>query len=155
MADPLSPSYLKHHVPVSAGGQLGANASSFCMAYLEQPVVVALSNGAPTSFSDCLFARQTYENMSDVDLIILIFAFVLLAMQVANELKEEGIISGSQRQSLNAYLAYGDGWPFHHHHLHFSWDWEDGEVFRAQPADQQCGHLTPSAVPGWPEKMHH
>jgi hypothetical protein len=27
---------------------------------------------------------------------------------------------------MKSYLAYGDGWPFHQHHLHFSWDWEDG-----------------------------
>jgi hypothetical protein len=21
-------------------------------------------------------------------------------------------------------MAYGSGWPFHHHHMHFSWVWE-------------------------------
>jgi hypothetical protein len=47
-------------------------------------------------------------------------------MDAAEELRGEGLLSFGDVQKMRSYLAYGDGWPFHQHHLHFSWDWENG-----------------------------
>ena len=47
-------------------------------------------------------------------------------IDAAKALKTEGILKSADVQRMKSYLAYGDGWPFHQHHLHFSWDWEDG-----------------------------
>ncbi len=44
----------------------------------------------------------------------------------ADDLRSEGKITANQRSRMDSYLAYGDGWPFHQHHLHFSWTWESG-----------------------------
>jgi len=44
----------------------------------------------------------------------------------AAQLQLQGLVTSSEIQRFDWYLASGDGWPFHHHHLHFSWDWEDG-----------------------------
>jgi len=44
----------------------------------------------------------------------------------ADDLRSEGKITANQRSMMDSYLAYGDGWPFHQHHLHFSWAWESG-----------------------------
>jgi hypothetical protein len=46
-------------------------------------------------------------------------------LAVADDLMDEGLISRTDVQNLNTYMAYGDGWPFHHHHMHFSWAWEE------------------------------
>ena len=43
-----------------------------------------------------------------------------------DDLVDEGVLTNGQKNKIRNHLAYGDGWPFHHHHLHFSWDWEDG-----------------------------
>jgi hypothetical protein len=48
----------------------------------------------------------------------------------AAELEEEGLITREQRQRVQGLMAYGDGWPFHHHHIHLSWQWEDGHEER-------------------------
>jgi len=55
---------------------------------------------------------------------------------MAYELEEDGLIDSSTRSKLTySHLAYGDGWPFHHHHLHFSWLWEEGYEGREAPAE--------------------
>ena len=38
----------------------------------------------------------------------------------------EGLLSSSDITNLSSYTAYGDGWPFHHLHMHLSWTWESG-----------------------------
>ena len=47
-------------------------------------------------------------------------------IDAAKDLKDEGLLKFADVQRLQTYLAYGDGWPFHQHHMHFSWDWENG-----------------------------
>ena len=54
---------------------------------------------------------------------------------MAYELEDDGIIDADARSRLIGYLAYGPGWPFHHHHLHFSWNWEGGFEGREAPVD--------------------
>jgi len=56
----------------------------------------------------------------------------------AQDLKGEGLLSSSDVSRLNSYMAYGDGWPFHHHHLHFSWAWESGHADRTAPPPEGC-----------------
>jgi hypothetical protein len=47
-----------------------------------------------------------------------------VVLPMAEELEDEGLIDNASQ--FDWKLAYGDGWPFHHHHIHFSWQWEDG-----------------------------
>jgi len=47
-------------------------------------------------------------------------------IEAADDLLASGAISQYQRNRFDSKLAWGSGWPFHHHHLHFSWDWEAG-----------------------------
>jgi hypothetical protein len=54
----------------------------------------------------------------------------------ASDLKNDGLLTYNDVQRMKSYLAYGDGWPFHQHHLHFSWDWEDG--WFDSESDQGC-----------------
>ncbi|MEE2829084.1 MAG: hypothetical protein VX498_07845 [Myxococcota bacterium] len=56
-------------------------------------------------------------------------------LPMAYEMEDEGLISSSIRGKIVSRMAYGDGWPFHHHHLHFSWNWEDGFEGREAPVD--------------------
>ena len=51
-------------------------------------------------------------------------------------LEDDGLITSSQRSSFTYKLASGDGWPFHQHHMHFSWSWEVG--YERDAAPQGC-----------------
>jgi len=44
----------------------------------------------------------------------------------ADALEASGVISSSLRNQFDYDVTWGSGWPFHHHHMHVSWDWEDG-----------------------------
>ena len=55
------------------------------------------------------------------------------------EQSSQGLFSSTIRSKFSSHLAHGDGWPFHHHHLHFSWNWESGfEGRETQP--EGCIH---------------
>jgi len=48
-------------------------------------------------------------------------------LEAAAGLLSGGKLNASDVSNLETYMAYStDGWPFHHHHLHFSWQWESG-----------------------------
>jgi hypothetical protein len=49
-----------------------------------------------------------------------------MILDAADELEDEGILQTGARFTIDRFLGYGSGWPFHQHHLHLSWDWEDG-----------------------------
>ena len=53
----------------------------------------------------------------------------------AYEMEDEGLISNTERQKVVGLLAYGSGWPFHHHHSHLSWQWEAGFEGRSEAPD--------------------
>ena len=85
-----------------------------------------------TDKPDILDARRTAffisrlmktKNLRVVGVDTLIYPELISA---GEELRAEGLMSYGDLQKLRSYLAYGDGWPFHQHHLHFSWDWESG-----------------------------
>lgn len=71
------------------------------------------------------FLAQLVENMN-VRLTGVDPAVAELVNPRATEMEEEGLITREQRQRVQGLMAYGDGWPFHHHHIHLSWVWEDG-----------------------------
>jgi hypothetical protein len=78
-------------------------------------------------------------------------AVAALVLDEADDLLEEGLITETSHDRLNyGFLAYGDGWPFHHHHLHFSWTWEGGfEGREVQTPPDGCllqPELNPQAV---------
>ncbi len=57
-----------------------------------------------------------------------------------DDLYEEGLVERKSVNRMGRNLAYGDGWPFHQHHLHFSWSWEGGnytESFESDAASPQ------------------
>ena len=47
-------------------------------------------------------------------------------LDAAADLRTEGLLRSSDISNLGTYMAYGEGGPFHHHHMHFSWAWESG-----------------------------
>jgi hypothetical protein len=58
--------------------------------------------------------------------------------EAANEMHDDGKIDSSARSYFfNGSMAYGDGWPFHQHHMHFSWNWESGYEGR-EAAHEGC-----------------
>jgi len=60
----------------------------------------------------------------------------LLVQDEADNLLDEGKITEDSHYELTHNgLAYGDGWPFHHHHLHFSWTFESGFEGRSEHPD--------------------
>ena len=59
----------------------------------------------------------------------------------ADALLAEGAINATQRAKFDDRLAYGEGWPFHHHHFHLSLKWlDEDEVY------ESTGALAPD---GW------
>jgi hypothetical protein len=59
-------------------------------------------------------------------------------LDAADELQDEGLLTRKEVEKLNTYITYGEGWPFHHHHIHFSWQWEDGWEFESGRAPEGC-----------------
>jgi len=53
----------------------------------------------------------------------------------AYEMEDEGLITNTERQKVVGLMAYGSGWPFHHHHIHLSWNWESGFEGRSDIPD--------------------
>ncbi|MBI4508272.1 MAG: hypothetical protein HY698_01465 [Deltaproteobacteria bacterium] len=49
-----------------------------------------------------------------------------LLQQEARRQFELGWITQRQRDSFTSQMAHGDGWPFHHHHIHVSLEWWGG-----------------------------
>jgi hypothetical protein len=63
--------------------------------------------------------------------------------------RDAGDITATQYQNLMSRLAYGEGWPFHHHHLHLSLRWwsqdaasPNGLVVQPEP-EVGCGFRMP------------
>ena len=48
-------------------------------------------------------------------------------MVAADALLASGDIDHAQRAKFDDRLASGEGWPFHHHHMHVSLKWVDEE----------------------------
>ena len=47
--------------------------------------------------------------------------------EAADDLYDAGLLTSTDVSRIDSYMAYStDGWPFHHHHMHVSWQWEDG-----------------------------
>jgi len=54
----------------------------------------------------------------------------------ADTMEDDGVITTSDRNFFfSGQLAYGDGWPFHQHHMHLSWSWESGHEGRDIPVE--------------------
>ena len=79
-----------------------------------------------------------------------------LAPLIQNEAKRQrdaGDITPAQYSNLVANMAYGEGWPFHHHHMHVSMRWwgEDAPqpnglvAFPEPPVG--CGYRMPGDAP--------
>ena len=50
----------------------------------------------------------------------------------ALSLYEQGAISLVQKNKFQNRMAYGEGWPFHHHHMHVSLNWlDEDEVYES------------------------
>ena len=41
----------------------------------------------------------------------------------AQRQRDAGDIDAAQASSFTRRMAHGDGWPFHHHHIHLSLNW--------------------------------
>ncbi len=73
-----------------------------------------------------------------------------LIEETALQLKNNGIISDDEYNNLSNMLAYGDGWPFHHHHIHLSFKWWQTETSKMMSVDSPrigCGFRFPGDGP--------
>ena len=73
--------------------------------------------------------------MKNTTILAALVSALIMMPAAADDLRSEGLLTSDDTYRLNRYLAYGDGWPFHHHHLHFSWDWESGHEQRSAPPE--------------------
>lgn len=53
--------------------------------------------------------------------------------------KDAGLISAAAYGAFAATMASGDGWPYHHHHIHVSFDWWGLLMVDARHATSGCG----------------
>jgi len=65
-----------------------------------------------------------------------------LILEAIDDLKNSGAISSSLATKTKNSLAYGDGWPFHHHHLHLSFKWWSQRDHEEEPPIG-CGFRMP------------
>ncbi len=65
-------------------------------------------------------------------------------MDAADDLYAADVLSTYERNRLHSKVTWGGGWPFHHHHLHFSWHWEGGWT-ATEPIPDGC-IVEPSVV---------
>jgi len=86
-----------------------------------------------TSEPDILDAERTVYFMSRLAespylRVIGVDPMIASALQdAADQMHDDGKINSAARSYFfNGAMAYGEGWPFHQHHMHFSWDWESG-----------------------------
>jgi hypothetical protein len=73
-----------------------------------------------------------------------------LIEETALKLKNDGIISDDEYNNLSNMFTYGDGWPFHHHHIHLSFKWwETGanELMSVDSPPIGCGFRFPGDGP--------
>jgi hypothetical protein len=74
-----------------------------------------------------------------------------LVLAEMKKLKDNGMLTSSEYYQGSNGIAYGDGWPFHHHHIHVSFDWWYGRD--AKPAGPiGCGFRMPGD-PTWAQYM--
>lgn len=91
-----------------------------------------------TTYYMAMLARHPRLRVIGVDKLL-----APLIIEEAGRQKGLGWISQKTRDTLVNSLAYGDGWPFHHHHMHVSMRWwhDDAspnfsaQVLLPQPAD--------------------
>jgi hypothetical protein len=55
------------------------------------------------------------------------------------DLRDRGLISEEEAHNGYSRIAYGDGWPFHHHHMHVSFQWWDSEKGGVEMPAFGCG----------------
>ena len=85
-----------------------------------------------TSAPDILDARRSaffIAKLMESPYLRVIGVDTMIATQLkdaAQDLRDEGLLRYRDVQRMDTYLAYGSGWPFHQHHMHFSWAWESG-----------------------------
>ena len=73
-----------------------------------------------------------------------------LIEETALKLKNDGIISDDEYNNLSNMFTYGEGWPFHHHHIHLSFKWWESEATTMMSVDSPpigCGFRFPGDGP--------
>ena len=108
-----APAYYRLFARHAIGGRVDSVAQASVAVDRLAQAVLAKSN---------YFAMSLYRELRDA----LPPDSVLLSPHLV-ELGDEGRLTSSDVSNLDTYMAYStEGWPFHHHLLHFSWQWEDG-----------------------------
>jgi len=80
------------------------------------------------------------------DVLLLLFVTLIAAVgggrhaaiQTAARQFQAGDITQAQRDAFSSKMAYGSGWPFHHHHIHLSMKWWGTAKPGAEPLEG-CG----------------
>lgn len=71
-----------------------------------------------TAYFMAMLARHPRLRVIGVDVLL-----APLILAEARKLRDAGDITAADYTRLNNSTAYGDGWPFHHHHMHVSMRW--------------------------------
>jgi hypothetical protein len=75
-----------------------------------------------TAYFMAMLMRSSYVRVIGVDTEVAEDVFIAV-----DDLRRDGMINSTDVSNLETYMVYStSGWPFHHHHMHLSWDWEDG-----------------------------
>ena len=75
-------------------------------------------DGPRTAFFMAMLAKHPRLRVIGVDTLL-----APIIEQAGGALVSQGKISGSLLNTLKNKMAYGEGWPFHHHHMHVSMKW--------------------------------
>lgn len=104
-----------NHARVVCDASEGHSDGYFCTAGSESTHVVDLPR---TVYFIVALARSSRLRVVGIDRVI----GPLLAAE-ARRMRDAGTITTTEYNAFVAKTTWGDGWPFHHHHLHISMQW--------------------------------
>jgi hypothetical protein len=104
-----------NHGRVICDAEEGSEDGSYCLASASTTHIVDLQRQV---YFMAMLTRSPRVRVIGVDRVIA----PLLEAQ-AHTMQSAGIITVTEMNAVIDSMAYGDGWPFHHHHIHLSLDW--------------------------------
>jgi hypothetical protein len=104
-----------NHARIICDNAEGSEDGSYCLASAGTTHIVDLQRQV---YFMAMLTRSPRVRVIGVDRVIA----PLLEAQ-ARTMQSSGVITMTEMNAVIDSMAYGDGWPFHHHHIHLSLDW--------------------------------
>lgn len=104
-----------NHARVICDSAEGSEDGSYCLASAATTHIVDLRRQV---YFMAVLARSPRARVMGVDRVI-----APLLEAEARTMQTEGILTMTEMNDVIDHMAYGDGWPFHHHHMHLSLQW--------------------------------